>query len=497
MNKVDVFCNAALEYAALGWAVFPLKKGTKDGHLTKSWSEAATTDADKIRDWWRKYPDANVAVACGQASDGLICVDLDEDDEKDEHGTETLRDWEAEHGVLPDTWRILTPRGGVHLLFKEEPGDNIRNRNQNTGGFFKDIDVRANGGYVVMPPSVVNNKPYEFEYGMDAETDLADVNDIVREFVHWDREETGDRGEKSANAVEGKRPFKAADEIPEGCRVSSLVSAIGKMMKDNFPEDGIRAMIETMNQDRCKPPLTDTELEKTVFPALKRDWRPDQAQTAESPDFAEFISLAPDLESKLPPFPRGVLPEAIEAHAAAVAESLQVPFDMPAICDLGALSTSAAGNFAIEIKPDWREPPNVFAALIARPSEKKSPVNKEATWPLAEFVRQENRRRRPEIAEYQTRKRILSGKIETMKTALTRGKNAAGYTERDMIDLQIELDALEEVNELELVLDDTTPEALTRALKRKMSGLQSSQPRVAFLDCWPDAIRRIRISICF
>ncbi|MCD7937792.1 MAG: DUF3987 domain-containing protein [Tannerellaceae bacterium] len=185
-----------------------------------------------------------------------------------------------------------------------------------------------------------------------------------------------------------------------------------------------------------------------------------------SAEFNEFIPLDPDLESKLPPFPRGVLPDVIEAHAAAVAESLQVPFDMPAISDLSVLSSSVAGNFKVKPKNDWEEPMNVFAINIARPSERKSPVCKESTKPLYDFMKEENGRRKPEIAEYRAKKKILTGKIETTKNALTKGKNPNGYTEQDLIDLESELEALDEVNELELVLDDVTPEALTRALRR-------------------------------
>ncbi len=121
--------DAALAYAKKGWAVLPLRgklpaiakadggRGVHD----------ATTDTDTIKAWWTKWPDANVGVACGEAS-GFWTLDID----PRHGGDETLAELEELHGQLPATVEQFTGGGGRHILFKFN-GDAIRNRVNSLG----------------------------------------------------------------------------------------------------------------------------------------------------------------------------------------------------------------------------------------------------------------------------------------------------------------------------------------------------------------------------
>ena len=62
------FLAAALEYAALGLRVFPCLPRDKRPAVAHGFKEA-TTDADQIRAWWTRWPDANIGIATG---DGLL-----------------------------------------------------------------------------------------------------------------------------------------------------------------------------------------------------------------------------------------------------------------------------------------------------------------------------------------------------------------------------------------------------------------------------------------
>ena len=58
----------------------------------------------------------------------------------------------AKHGELPATHTEVTPRGGQHILFKWDPDRPVTN---SPGALVKaNIDVRGEGGYIIVAPSV-------------------------------------------------------------------------------------------------------------------------------------------------------------------------------------------------------------------------------------------------------------------------------------------------------------------------------------------------------
>lgn len=128
---------AALEYAAKGWPVFPLRVRDKLP-ATSHGLKDATTDEATIRRWWQKEPNANIGYATGN---GVAVVDIDELGS----WTDLLEDAKA---PSPETSRVETSRG-FQLFFKTTA--EIRN---SAGKLRAGIDVRGDGGYVVLPPSV-------------------------------------------------------------------------------------------------------------------------------------------------------------------------------------------------------------------------------------------------------------------------------------------------------------------------------------------------------
>ena len=137
----DPALTAALEYAARGWRVLPIKPGTKHPPI-KAWQEAATTDAETIANWFTHlYRDHGVGIATGAAS-GVWVLDVDD--------WEALANLEGEHGRLPATYSVTTGSGGIHQYYAVPDGQTITNANQLPRG----IDVRGEGGQVVAPPSM-------------------------------------------------------------------------------------------------------------------------------------------------------------------------------------------------------------------------------------------------------------------------------------------------------------------------------------------------------
>ena len=114
----------------------------------KEWPKNATTKPDVIKGWFRKWPGCNIGIATGRES-GLIVLDVD----PDHGGDESFLSLIADNGVLPPTVESLTGGGGRHLLFLH-PGVEIRNIQDNPDLLGPGLDIRADGGQIVAPPSL-------------------------------------------------------------------------------------------------------------------------------------------------------------------------------------------------------------------------------------------------------------------------------------------------------------------------------------------------------
>lgn len=141
----------ALAYAADGWPVFPLLPNSKRP-ATEHGLKDASTDPDTIRAWWARWPGANIGIAMPP---DVLAVDVDV---KDVDGHATLGELAAQHGGLPATMTAETATGGWHLYFRKPADVRVKNR----AGIRPGIDVRAQGGYLVAPPSTIDGKAYRW-----------------------------------------------------------------------------------------------------------------------------------------------------------------------------------------------------------------------------------------------------------------------------------------------------------------------------------------------
>lgn len=155
----------ALEYANRGWHVTPDHSITIQGICTcpdlfckvpgkhprierspgnDALRREGSKDPQQISEWWEKWPNSNIAICCGKHSN-LVVVDIDPRND----GFDSLDRLEAEHGRLKDTLTSRSGGNGLHLYFMHPKNEPIRNRN----GLFPGIDIKADGGRIVAPPS--------------------------------------------------------------------------------------------------------------------------------------------------------------------------------------------------------------------------------------------------------------------------------------------------------------------------------------------------------
>ena len=84
---------------------------------------------------------------------GLLVLDVD----PGSGGPESLAALERSYDPLPRTTRSRTGGGGVHVFFRYPAEKEVRN---SAGWLGLGLDVRGEGGYVVVPPSRTQG-PYE------------------------------------------------------------------------------------------------------------------------------------------------------------------------------------------------------------------------------------------------------------------------------------------------------------------------------------------------
>jgi hypothetical protein len=264
--------KAALAVARNGKPVFPCKPGGK-APLTKRGHLEATTDPRKIHMWWKRWPDANIGVPPGGRS-GVLVVDVDR--------PASLDTLEVEHGQLPETRTHSTGSGGMHYLFAYPEGSGIRN---STGKLGEGLDVRGEGGYVIIPPSRTK-RPYEV---LDT-LPLADAPAwLIELLAEPQREATKVRPITTAPSVGVDGP-----PILQGSRDDTLTRTAGRLHDSTRSLDELAADLLEINTQRCEPPLPDAQVLKIARSINARE--PCKAGGGATP---EFLTALKEVEHDL------------------------------------------------------------------------------------------------------------------------------------------------------------------------------------------------------
>lgn len=183
-------------------------------------------------------------------------------------------------------------------------------------------------------------------------------------------------------------------------------------------------------------------------------------------DFCEFCYFCEPDMTKNPIFPNNEFSRELRNFSACTCASLQVPLDMPSVSTLAMTSLCAQRKFKVHPRARHYEPVNLYAVIVARPSERKSPTVAITAHPIYQYQHDENDRRRAAVEEYRTKKDLIQRRIESIKKATTSGRKAKSESfnaEDDIRLLQQELIDLEKdpINFISLTADDITMEALT------------------------------------
>ena len=308
---MNTFLEAALYYVDLGYRVFPCRPGTKVP-LTKNGFLDASIEPEQVELWWKRYPDANIAIP----TDSLLVLDDD--------GSGWL-DPERQLDLVGNPMSI-TPRGGKHWVFRQPDGRQWRST---VGKLANKLDIRACGGYFLVPPS-----------RDDKGTTYRWINELNVSPQSLDKPpdwltEVMDQLEEPGTTV-----LVTGNTIPVGHRNDTLARLAGTMRRVGMSQSEIMAALLTANQERCYPPLRPSEVE-AIAASVSR-YEPDSVAVALTENHWEQMIRPREPEPEDP----GPLPESLLYVPGFVQEVMEytlstAPYPEPMLAFCGALSLQA------------------------------------------------------------------------------------------------------------------------------------------------------------
>ena len=425
-NDIPECQRAALHYASaegFNWLVFParMEAGKKYSYLAAEHAPGGqnwgmTRDLEQLR---KNFDNPRWRLMCGVGIptgwiNEIIVVETDTIKGHGVDGAKALRALEKKYGKLPKTMMAKSPSGSVHRYYRH-PGEHIRCKSISIAA---GVDVKADGGMVVAPPSVREDGKYVWLN-----------NEPIAEAPAWLIELIKDtspnyKGNGADPFAEGLYESLSEDEKTAGCIAIrdhlanenddwDAWNTIGLKIFNTVPDDrgfeafdGYSQRSDKYDADATEkkwnafhgsPPtgLTDgsfiylageadpdwrTGAEGETDDAPAQEWTIKPKAQASSKDMGEPRDLWDTFRSP-PPLPPGLLPPIIEKTANAYA---RLQGSDPAGFAMGALMACAAViPNRIRIQPKrhdtWTQPPIFWFAMVGSSSTMKSPIFRVAT----------------------------------------------------------------------------------------------------------------------
>lgn len=240
--------EAALGYLQRGWAVVPAGERTKRPIVRWQRFQNEPPSKEQLIEWYQRWPMANLAIVTGEVS-GIVVVDVD----SKHGGLESLAKMEQRHGSLPATIEAVSGNGGRHLYFAH-PRREVRNR----AGIAPGIDVRGDGGCIIVPPSVhPSGKRYRWKPGhAPGAIELAPLPGWI--------EQSRFQGEPPRGHALAYWQSLVRRGVEEGQRNTTIASFTGHLLWHGVDPDVAMELMLAWNRVRCSPPLEDEEVIRTV-----------------------------------------------------------------------------------------------------------------------------------------------------------------------------------------------------------------------------------------
>ena len=477
---------AALWYAKNGIPVFPLHWPTAEGcscgknpdaipedqscrsiakhPRTATGFKEATTDAEQITKWWTKWPSANIGIPTGEITQ-LLVVDSDPRN----GGPADRRELIEIIGPIPETAEAITGGDGRHTYFRY-PGGPVPKQ------LAKGIDLKGDGGYVVVPPSLhANGRRYQWDGTRGAKAILhpAEEPAWLVEFIRRDKTDS-----------EPRRAAQLPETILDGQKHDSIVSVAGTLRKRGAPEAAAFAACRALS---FQSPVSDEDIRTrvrsvyTLYPAdtntgnaqtnchdkdvdVRADAEPESSGASVTSVTGSWPELIPLVRNVPESIPVKCLPGWLGEMAIAVSESTETPFEMAALLALAAVSSCVASRADVSPEKGYTEPLNLYVCPAMESGNRKTAVFNRVMAPIVDWERMEVERMEPERRRVLSKRRTMEGRIEHLRKQAAKGKDQAALI-REILELEDQLPEL--LSPFRHFADDITSERIASLMEQQ------------------------------
>lgn len=258
--------ETALKYQEMGFSVIPIRPENKKPLIKWETYQKERADAETIESWGQRWPSMNLGIVTGAVS-GIDAVDCD-----------SVKGVEAVSALLPDSLELpisQTPGGGNHFYFEHRDGVGCATR------FMEDTDLRGDGGYIIVPPSVgENGKRYAWIESI-FEVPLPEMpSNVFNKIKASLYRATSDR----KSPTDFKRLQVTSSDFKEGMRDEALFHLANCLFKGGMADDNILKYMLFFGSN-CSPPFPEKEILAKIESAKKRNFNREMNISEEVRDY--------------------------------------------------------------------------------------------------------------------------------------------------------------------------------------------------------------------
>lgn len=240
------------KYKELNWSLIPIARNGKNP-IEANWTNI--THYDKVQ--WIKWLNngLNIGVRTGEVS-GITVIDLDSiKKELAPSKSESRRNLEFTLGTS-DTIVQTTRSGGKHYIFKY---DKELAQSTNIGGLF--IDIRNDGGQIVVSPSKIDGMEYSFDV-LNKEIKLMPES-LKKELLSLYKSTDNTQEEivlKEMEQLEQVPTSESIKTLSDGDGRNSLITSLGGILSKKYDLNITADVMQLVNVTFFNPPLPKKEL---------------------------------------------------------------------------------------------------------------------------------------------------------------------------------------------------------------------------------------------